>query len=474
MECVEDSRALAAKDHERPSTYTLSRDFSRTLGPAYRMKEDGDVDCSFFPEQEKRTCFAVRGAETTLAKEDPTFVYLDVGCWADDADGSGTRRRDFGLVCGPHVYLCEYVGKPVVPNTRVPAVRDFFTGMANLGCGARVLGYAQARDVDRKTWEDSEVYLLLGDLHLPPAIWFHWPADLISPPPRPLPEWLERAPAMARQKDYRLHNHYDIASYKPSTYPVAALLAKVEMPDPNPWANTNPDISGGAGREAARFLRCVASLDQTLRSRLHFIQLGDLFELWIGRSYHLVPGADGNPKWRSPASADTVANWCLEVMVQNAPVFAALHRLQQAGLAEVRYLGGNHDGYLLQEDLPAQLALPRREPFYQGLHGDLMVEHGHRFDGSNHDNVKGTPLYSGPGVTRALLLFPWLRQLEGTKEDVWSLWQPRQRKLYHLGATVLYLYDRLELKRKPFSIYAMAHTHARILTRLHVRAKGRS
>jgi hypothetical protein len=52
--------------------------------------------------------------------------------------------------------------------------------------------------------------------------------------------------------------------------------------------------------------------------------------------------------------------------------------------------------------------------------------------------------------------------------------EPKQRKLHLLGATVLYLYDRLELERKPFSIYAMAHTHARMLTRLHVRAKGRS
>jgi len=232
----------------------------------------------------------------------------------------------------------------------------------------------------------------------------------------------------------------------------------------------NPDISGQAGRSLTRFLHALASLDSEIRQRLHFIQLGDMFELWIGRKYHLVPGPDGTPRWRTPESPDIVAGWGLEVMIQNAPVFTALKLLARAGLAEVKYLGGNHDGYLMKPELAAGLGLPVRAPCFRGLNDDLFVEHGHRFDSWNFDNVDGQSLLSGPGVTRLLLLKPSLRKLEGPLGKM-RFWEPAQRDVHLMGATLHYLYQRFARQQKPFSIYAMGHSHERMLARFDIRTQ---
>ena len=195
MDYVEAAEDLQAKGYARPLHYTVDRSLADPRWPFRYVFDQGALRCSQAAQHQDRICYFARETEMTVAKQRPSFVYLDVGCWADDADGMGTRRRDFGLVCGPHVYLCEYVGGSEAPRTRVPAVREFFTGLANMGCGARVVRYARARDFDRKTWQDPNLYLLLGDLHLPPVHWFYSVMDIASPPQRPLPEWLEAAPA---------------------------------------------------------------------------------------------------------------------------------------------------------------------------------------------------------------------------------------------------------------------------------------
>jgi UDP-2,3-diacylglucosamine pyrophosphatase LpxH len=268
---------------------------------------------------------------------------------------------------------------------------------------------------------------------------------------------------MAAQKDYLMRAAYQ-------------WVVSQESPRKVPWIGglilpENPDISGWAGLDLVRFLRAIYSLDPLVRQRLHLIQLGDLFELWIGKLYHLVPGPDGVPRWRYPDSPQTVADWCLEVMIQNAPVFSWLDRLKGAGLAEMKFLGGNHDGYLMKDDVATLLALPTREPFYRGLHGDMLVEHGHRFDSANHDNVNGKNPFKGPIVTMLLIGAPKLRELETPVGIASELWTPESRDGCLLGATLVYLHERMELQQKPFSIYVMAHTHRRMLTRFDIRTK---
>jgi UDP-2,3-diacylglucosamine pyrophosphatase LpxH len=267
---------------------------------------------------------------------------------------------------------------------------------------------------------------------------------------------------MAAQTDRVMRSAYECAAFH---------RAMGDVPEASLPGFPNPDISQHAGESLVYFLCALASLDQGVRSRLHFIHLGDMFELWVGRRYHLVPGPNGEPTWRYPQSRYVVADWCLEVMIQNAPVFWALKRLEDAGLAEVKYVAGNHDGYLLKPDLTTHLGLQPRDPLYRGLNGDLLAEHGHRFDSWNFDNIDGTDLLSGPWICKLLLAIPFLRKLEEPLGTLWGLATIQQLDAHLLGATLHFLDEKSGLERKPFSIYAMGHSHRPLLIRFDIRTE---
>jgi hypothetical protein len=324
----------------------------------------------------------------------------------------------------------------------------------------RVVGYACARNLAPATSQDTELYLLLGDLHLPPAYWFYGEAPSSGAPEVAWPDWVDAAPAVIRNRT-RLLRYYRLGTQDLAR----GRWQQIKSPVP-----PHVDIFGIAGRDLVRFLDALASLPATVRRRLHFIQTGDMFELWMGREYQLVPGADGVPSWRTADSPDRVADWCLEVMVQNAPVISAFNQLEGSGLAEVCYLSGNHDGYLRKPEVPVQLGLPVRQPSYRGLHDDLLAEHGHRFDDSNLDNVDASRRLSGPALTNRVFKDPNKRSLESFCRELLGYANPKMRDIHLLGATLTFLQERFEQKKKPFAIYAMAHTHAPMLIRFDIRA----
>ena len=68
------------------------------------------------------------------------------------------------------------------------------------------------------------------------------------------------------------------------------------------------------------------------------------------------------------------------------------------------------------------------------------------------------------------MLQPSLRELESPLGKV-MYWKPEQRDVHLLGATLLYLDELIELHRKPFAVYAMGHSHARMLVRFHIRTE---
>jgi hypothetical protein len=149
-------------------------------------------------------------------------------------------------------------------------------------------------------------------------------------------------------------------------------------------------------------------------------------------------------------------------MLWNMEVMEAHRAVEQAGLAEVLYLWGNHDAYLMSPDLCTQVSLPARPASFAGLGGDLHVEHGHRFDSSNFDNVKWT---GGPFWANAAYYFPSIRKAEPLGRNAVSLMTgaPEERHCYYIGASLLYLHQKFVEKQRPFSIFCMGHTHARML-----------
>ncbi|OAD19909.1 hypothetical protein THIOM_004419 [Candidatus Thiomargarita nelsonii] len=241
-----------------------------------------------------------------------------------------------------------------------------------------------------------------------------------------------------------------------------------------------------------RFLDALSNLSPETKRLLHFIQTGDMLEMWLGREYQFRVRR-GRTIWLDRESPDRTADWALEVMIQNTPVFEAFRRLQNAKLAEIKFLWGNHDAYLKSQKVTRQLGLPARDPVYIGLNQDLYAEHGHRFDPHNFDEVTYKPLLkpfylnilidgpkatynnltSGPRITNLVYYVPTVRQAEDWADDASSFFtgNPRARDTTMLGATLIYLYQRYDQRTNPLSIYVLGHTHARLLQTFNIRTE---
>jgi UDP-2,3-diacylglucosamine pyrophosphatase LpxH len=230
----------------------------------------------------------------------------------------------------------------------------------------------------------------------------------------------------------------------------------------------NPDIFRRAGEDLVTFINGLSNVSQQTKELLHFIQTGDMLELWLGREYQFEAGL-WDPKWKSSESINKVCDWALEILIQHTPVFEAFQKLQKAGLAEVKFLWGNHDSYSKSKNVTDRLDLPRRDPTYTGLKGDLFAEHGHRFDSSNYDNTSSS---GGPMFANWAYAVPVVRTFEGPGRAVKAVWShtlPKQINSNLLGATLIYLWIKYDQGKKPFNIYVMGHSHRRRLLTFNIK-----
>jgi|ERR1035437_6695252 UDP-2,3-diacylglucosamine pyrophosphatase LpxH len=458
LQFIEDDKQFAASEYPHRLTYMFDESLPGKGGFRYSF-DAGGLKCSELPAKQTQTCIVSPTKMSVLQHETPAFVYLDNGCWVDNADGNGAKRRDFALVCGPHVYLCEYGTNSTPNSSKVEAVNSFFSQLKKNGHGIQVLQYLHAFDTVPSTVGDPNLYLFLGDLHLPPVSWFYSDIALgVFSEVRNPPSWLANTPVFKHQNNARMRNYYSISE-----------CAREHNSVPKPLG-TNADIYGNAEVDLVAFIDGIISLPAAIKSQIHFIQTGDLFELWLGRSYQYKPSVHGEPVFESDNSPNLIADWCLEVMIQNARLFEALHRLERCGLREVKYLWGNHDAYLKEKVITRLLDIPDRDPIYIGLNNDLHAEHGHRFDCQNHDNT--AYWFEGPMGAELAYSLPVLRSAEKPYRTISSLLsRSNERDLYLEGASLIFLAEKYDLKKPPFAIFAMGHTHDRKLFKFKIKAE---
>jgi hypothetical protein len=444
MALVEEDGSLRAPEYERPLRFTYDNRLDRGGGFRY-VYEQGEIHCSRLGLYSGE-CRMAPGDLNAIARRDMKFVYLDAGRW-------GAHEYSFGLVSGRDCYLCEYVpgesfSDDAVPQCRNTSVNDLFTQLWALNCGVRVINYAQAPDVSPETENDRRVYLLLPDYHLPPISWFYpdlagklRASDVYNEPP----EWF------CNSGPYGRHRYY-----------YQRLYGRRRVDERNGRELYHEsDIFLPAGSHLVRFLGALARLSSGVKGRLHVINLGDMFELWLNREYQFVGGEEGGPVFRG-GGADNAADWTAEVMLANMGVIETHRALETASLAEVSYLWGNHDAYLMHPDVTSQVGLPPRSASYTGLNGDLHIEHGHRFDSKNHDKIKSS---DGPWFANLTYHHPRIRDWEKYGRSAVSLvtGSPEVRDSFLLGASLLYLHHKLRRHEKPFSVFCMGHTHSRFM-----------
>ena len=211
-------------------------------------------------------------------------------------------------------------------------MQQFFREMLGQGCGIEVITYAYAGDETRRPKEDSQLYLFLGDLHLPPLT------------------WLMRAPILDK------------------------------LGDPNIFKHAHVDLG--------TFLLGIRRLSPSTKKLLHFIQTGDMFEMWIGHPYLFKQGYN-MPEWVDDDAPNRAIEWGNDVIDSNVSTFRSLQEVWEGDFAEVRFLWGNHDDYLREPCVTVQLRQPDRYAYFTGQNGNIFCEHGHRFDRENFDNRDG-------------------------------------------------------------------------------------
>jgi hypothetical protein len=457
--------SVKAKNYEQdtPLTYTYAPKLS--ADSFQYIYNEGALSCSVRPSKYADLCFVSANELNSAAKDSPSFVYLDCGAWLDNADGKGKQCRDFGLVCGPHVYLCKFVKAGPAAQSDVKSVGKFLRALADGGCGSQIVKYAYAKGVSAESLTDPSLYLFIPDLHMPPVTWFckretlTWMGTELN---AATPAWLAGTEAF-KASDGLYRNYFRWAQYgRDHNKPPVSILP-----------GDTPDIFGNAGRDLAYLLTGLSKLPAAIQELLHVIHIGDMFELWLGHDWLQDDGyqyraGTVDPEWKGDKSIDIVSGWAVQVMIENTPVFEGFARLHESAVKEVKYLWGNHDAYVKDPRVVAKLGVPQRDPWYTGMNGDLFCEHGHRFDDSNFDNVGRS---DGPLGADVAYHQPTFRKYESLARGAPKPGRYGEPDCYLVGASLLYLHQKYRLEQKPFSIYVMGHTHACKLFHFPIKAR---
>jgi len=481
--------------------------------------------------------------DNSLALPSMDFVYMDVGCWAGHGEGSWPRHREFGVVYGNLVVLCaygrgvdnysRYLDRPLVDSfneatkspiadgsiTRHPdwhVVKDFLRRMAgehSIGTlyilGATMVMSPFVPVPARGPTQPIRVFL--GDLHAP----------VMTDPAKA--HIVENGQEMLRGRLDLTTADLSLLELIPMGLP-AEILAKagewaLEATDEMKWDRTTSreaidhwmrlyhagnsrtaDIFQDAGQDLRTFVDALADFHRTTRT-LELIQLGDLFDLWLGfqRAFGKpigdVPAVDNlNPK----CGLEFARHWVKQSLYESDQGPHLVHLLtlsQHAGKNKktgaplnTYFLYGNHDNYRKHGN-SAALEVPVgqehvgktirafRAPSSFARPG-LWAEHGHQPDSSNRDEDPSL----GHKLTQAAFIKPGVRSLEGpagwlasgvTGDDI-----PRVTSLKHALAKCLLNHLPPEpdvsksapSKPRPIErcrgIYVMGHSHEPMLKRV--------
>src|SRR6266849_7248128 len=132
------------------------------FGPGCRI-DAGEYGCYAAPTGHAGPEGSVIYDYVTLKPGMDTYVYLDVGFWGR------SDKRSFGVVCGPHVWLCNYGqggGAPERGDGYANILFNFHREMGNFRVVQQAtLPFDKAGDWGAGT---ARIYLILPDMHMWP------------------------------------------------------------------------------------------------------------------------------------------------------------------------------------------------------------------------------------------------------------------------------------------------------------------
>jgi hypothetical protein len=374
-----------------------------------------------------------------------TFVYLDVGFW-------GGTRRDFGLVCGPQVWLCRFGQQGGAPAPTAPddapsnTLWSFYQFMRNF----TVVNYATSSHVEN-TGDSIDIKLILPDMHM-------WPD-----------------PQGLCDRRYEFLRFWDLISQ-----PFSQFQALQHLEDVSGMRKEEKSYAfGSAGADLSRLLREVQEA-KSLGFHIEVTQLGDLFEMWAPIA-SLIDNLPLNPEqWLqlTETAKVNVPKW-LQLVYQNPSNRQSLDLLLDPAM-NCQHVYGNHDVYMATEWNSSGVdKIDRLKGSRAWLLQDLLwIEHGHRFQLNNSDGywiAKDMLHPSGPNVTTQVNYWPYLRKfsdlLDNPQENLYGKNVPYASVWYLLAHHAEMQEDSkktLFFRPPPFRIFCQGHTHNPVLLKIHL------
>jgi len=398
------------------------------------------------------------GAYNTIKPSQKCFTYMDVGRWGGPSLNFPGSQRNFGIVCGRRTALCEYV-----PNTSLNKqdnlmideekrridhpINDLIESLYSDHSSVNLMSHDYATtDPSLVEPERETVYVFLPDLHLPvSAREAPHTKDRLGIPTYNVSDGNHMGRWEYRKADLLV----DRAVVTDDEGMVAGVFGKRMCMNARSWFSKyrNADIFGDPGdsrftaaRDLDRFLDLIAA--SSLKQRIHLVQLGDMYDFWIGLK-NFCGQNDNTPPLvvlgdRDGILAGTFIDfWTNATHKLLGPLIDKLHTLPVRTLT---FLWGNHDNYLARHTPvrpPGSVPVPgRRQEFRE--HG-IYFEHGQRGDKENRDGQ-----ISGHEFTQYVFddRTGFLRSAD-----------PQRRYLFISVAAISFAV------KTDFAIYVMGHTH---------------
>ncbi len=382
------------------------------------------------------------------------FLYVDCGRFGGDF-------RHFAVIYGNpdegfgYVALCDFNSGlreaqlrtimdhrfPITRRTEtVVNLRDFI-----IHCGGTIMGEGSdfkcydLEGIDTRNEEGQPMmYVLLGDLHLP---------------------LLHRSTFQSLDDAYRR---------VPERFSAADFIEESVSDDLWLRLYFDADIFENAANDLDQF---ISRLESWRRTPIYLIQVGDMYELWIGLnclfrdvSEHRVVLREEEDNLR--IIRDWVCNFVdASIQVgQEGALQSLTRRLHNCHVDSQKWLLGNHDNYLRVLTAPEHRRdtdPPRR--FMNFWNNGIHIEHGHQADTSfNRDGET-----QGWHLTQIAFVQRRVRDLESFfSEAMHRLGLGSRRDTFLEYAAKKYCEHRQDSPR--MTVFGMAHTHDPYLTRFSV------